>query len=59
MTKYFKPNIILEEYIKISGGNMGKIRSILLVTLMMVLSAFSFSYEPGSYKGEATGYGGK
>ena len=38
---------------------MGKIRNILLVVLMMFLSAFSFSYEPGSYKGEAAGYGGK
>lgn len=38
---------------------MGKIRSILLVVFMMILSAFSFSYEPGSYKGEAAGYGGK
>lgn len=38
---------------------MGKIRNILLVALMMFLSAFSFSYEPGSYKGEAAGYGGK
>lgn len=38
---------------------MGKTKNFLAAALMVALSAVSFAYNPGTYKGEASGYGGK
>lgn len=38
---------------------MGKTKKFLAAALMVALSAVSFAYNPGTYKGEASGYGGK
>ena len=38
---------------------MGKTKKFLAAAIMVALSAVSFAYNPGTYKGEASGYGGK
>lgn len=38
---------------------MNKFKKLVLATLVVVISMSSFAYNPGTYKGEAAGYGGK